>query len=170
MRWLGKIFQRKEKQQPQPLMIEGVGQAPMTPEPDDAELAAQALMELMVQKGRKAKQPESEEKITAPELTKEHYSQLARKIRMAHADAALRAMRFITFCEQELQNDSLPLTGPGSLQLLEAELYKRFDTAEREGGDLKRRWQHCLAEVTVRMMRASESVSASDSSENEITQ
>lgn len=63
-------------------------------------------------------------------------------------------MRFVAFCEQELQKPSLPLSGPGSLGLLEAELYKRLDVIERRGGELKKRWQHCLATVIVRRMQA----------------
>ena len=62
----------------------------------------------------------------------------------------------MAFCEQELQKPSLPLSGPGSLGLLEAELYNRIDVIERRGGELKRRWQHCLATVIVRMMQATD--------------
>ena len=51
------LFRRKgdaqqpaaETPEPQPLRIEGTTQAPLTPEPDDAELAAQALLEVMAQ-------------------------------------------------------------------------------------------------------------------------
>ena len=46
--------------------------------------------------------------------------------------------------------------------MLEAELYKRVDTVEREQGDLKRRWQHCLADIIVRRMKAGGSTSADD--------
>lgn len=66
-----------------------------------------------------------------------------------------RALHFTCYCEQQLADPSLPLYGKGSLSLLEAELYKRLDVVEREGGDLKKRWQHCLAEVTIRLMNAS---------------
>ena len=59
------------------------------------------------------------------------------------------------FCEelveQELAKKELPLTGPGSLGLLEAELMKRLDVIERVGGELKKRWQHCVAQVLVRI-------------------
>ena len=63
-------------------------------------------------------------------------------------------VRFLAFCEQELRKPHLPAYGDGSLGLLEAELYKRLDIVEHEGGELKRRWQHCLATVTVRLMQA----------------
>ena len=86
--------------------------------------------------------------------TAAYYRQLADRIREAHAKAARQATRFIYNCELELQKPRLPLYGPGSVQLLETELYKRIDVVDREGGELKRRWQHCLAEVTVRLMNA----------------
>ncbi|MBP5425111.1 MAG: hypothetical protein J6Y33_03445 [Prevotella sp.] len=130
-----------------PLRIEGVPDAPVTPEPDDAELAAQALLESLsgIMHGKPS--PEAQEGTAA------YYRQLAGKIRLAHEASRLRAARFLAYCEQELLKDSLPVEGKGSLALLEAELFKRIDTVEREGGELKRRWQRCLAEVTVRMMR-----------------
>ena len=37
----------------------------------------------------------------------------------------------MAFCEQELLKDDLPMTGDGSLALLETELYKRIDTVDR---------------------------------------
>lgn len=152
---------------PQPLRIEGIPEAPFTPEPDDAELAAQALLELMGGQAQ-APQPPKEQ---APKPPKggcppeetpplggrgagAYYRQLASRIREAHAKAARQAARFIYNCELMLQNRHLPLYGSGSVQMLEAELYKRIDIIEREGGELKRRWQHCLAEVTVRLMDA----------------
>lgn len=61
-------------------------------------------------------------------------------------------MRFVTWCEQELEKRDLPIEGKGSLAQMEAELYKRIDTIERVGGELKHRWQHCLATVIVRRM------------------
>lgn len=61
-------------------------------------------------------------------------------------------MRFVTWCEHELEKRDLPIEGKGSLAQMEAELYKRIDTIERVGGELKRRWQHCLANVIVRRM------------------
>nr|MCR4958560.1 hypothetical protein [Prevotella sp.] len=57
------------------------------------------------------------------------------------------------FVEQELRKPHLPAYGPGSLELLKAELYKRMDVIDREQGELKRRWQHALAEVTIRLMK-----------------
>lgn len=148
----------KAQAEPQPLHIDGISDAPVTPEPDDAELAAQALLEIM-SKGLDAVQDKQSaaQKAQLPEVKGvEYYSTLADRIRSAHNVARLRTLRFIAFCEQELRKASLPMHGEGSLKLLEKELYKRIDTVEREGGELKSRWQHCLAEVTVRVMNENE--------------
>jgi hypothetical protein len=165
------FFYSSQKAEPQPLRIDGVGEAPLTPEPDDAELAAQALMELMMANHgdwladtkRKAKDSHGDRLLrsqtqvpvpmTAPHDAK-YYHQLAAKIRAARESSRLRTLRFIVYCEQQLRLPHLPATGKGSLQLLETELLKRIDIIEREGGELKKRWQHCLAEVTVRLMDA----------------
>ena len=150
-------FRHKDTGVPQALQIEGV-ETPLTPEPDDAELAAQAILEMMA---APSNSPKGERKDTAarpiPSPLGEdgrglYYRQLATRIREAYKDSALRATRFVAYCEQELRRKKLPLTGAGSLGLLEPELYKRIDIVEREGGELKSRWQRCLAEVTLRMM------------------
>ena len=162
---------------PQPLRIEGVKPAPLTPEPDDAELAAQALLESMCDvRSRKedvrdaaddAHQPIPADAPTrslssiSHQPSKSHqpsvrdaayYRRLAERIRLARDQATLRTMRFVTWCEQELEKRDLPIEGKGSLAQMEAELYKRIDTIERVDGELKRRWQHCLATVIVRSM------------------
>jgi hypothetical protein len=152
---------------PQPLRIEGVKPAPLTPEPDDAELAAAALLELLVSSGKSQvsskharKRPEAKGATAEPETLNlkpethdaAYYRRLAERIRLARDQATLRTMRFVTWCEQELENRDLPIEGKGSLAQMEAELYKRIDTIERVGGELKHRWQHCLATVIVRRM------------------
>lgn len=160
-----KFFKKKSPsvtdEEPVPLRIEGIPEAPFTAEPDDAELAAQALLELM---NGLSPNPspvrEGDAAAISPSPTGEgrgeaaYYHALASRIREAHTKAAQQATRLIYNCELELQKPHLPLYGPGSVQLLETELYKRLDVVEREGGELKRRWQHCLAEVTVRLMNA----------------
>jgi hypothetical protein len=83
-----------------------------------------------------------------------YYRRLAERIRLARDQATLRTMRFVTWCEQELEKRDLPIEGKGSLAQMETELYKRIDTIERVDGELKRRWQHCLATVIVRLMQA----------------
>ncbi|MCR4810928.1 MAG: hypothetical protein K5896_13880 [Prevotella sp.] len=154
MKSIKNIF--RKKQNPNPLRIEGIADAPMTPEPDDAELAAMALLEKMAE----IKGVSRNDSITARDAGGEknaardaaYYKKLAERIRSAHESAGLRTQRFLAFCEQELGKPDLPKEGPGSLGLLEAELYKRIDVVNRHGGELRRRWQYCLAMVTVRLM------------------
>ena len=149
-----------------PKPIDGAENIPMTAEPDEEEIAAQAVLEIILDK--KEASSKKSRKRGSGEVTKDRQSQsnetehdadyyrhLAERIREAYAAARQRALRFTCYCEQQLANPSLPLYGKGSLSLLEAELYKRLDVVEREGGDLKKRWQHCLAEVTIRLMNAS---------------
>lgn len=153
------LFRKKKKvpqhadAAPQPLRIEGIPEAPFTAEPDDAELAAQAVLELM-QASQPPKGGASSNGHPPSGGLGAYYHALASRIREAHAKAAQQATRFIYNCELMLQNKHLPLYGDGSVQMLETELYKRIDVVEREGGGLKRRWQHCLAEVTVRLMNS----------------
>ena len=148
-----------------PKPIDGAENIPMTAEPDEAEIAAQAVLEIILEKKEaSSKKPRKRgntevAKAQQPQDNTEHdadyYRHLAERIREAYAAARQRALRFTCYCEQQLADPSLPLYGKGSLSLLEAELYKRLDVVEREGGDLKKRWQHCLAEVTIRLMNAS---------------
>lgn len=152
---------------PQPLRIEGIPEAPLTPEPDDAEIAAQALLEMMAakrQERRHGKAAHRNNDITkyrdndkgeapAPR-TVAYYRHLAWRMQKAREATRLRVTRFLAFVEQELKKPHLPAFGEGSLGLLEAELFKRQDIVERERGELLRRWQHCLALVTVRLMEA----------------
>lgn len=140
---------------PQPLRIEGVKLAPLTPEPDDAELAAQALLESLCDVRSKMKDVrEVAADAHQPSVRDaQYYHALADRIRLARDQATSRTMRFVAWCEQELEKRNLPIEGKGSLAQMEAELYKRIDTIERVGGELKRRWQHCLAEAIVRQMK-----------------
>ena len=140
-----------------PLRIEGIPEAPFTPEPDDAELAAQAVLEMMSLPPSTSRRGGADHAHISPSPTGEgrgeaYYRALADRIREAHTKAARQATRFVYNCELMLQKPHLPLYGSGSVQMLETELYKRIDVVEREGGELKRRWQQCLAEVTVRLL------------------
>ena len=142
----------------------------MTMEPDKAELAAQALLEVMLDKQKRrrkkvdayedpdkaGKSVESGEPDKPDTLqTSEYYHQLSDRIRQAYASSRQRTLRFLCYCEQQLRNQDIPLFGAGSLNLLQAELLKRIDVVDRTGGEIKARWQHCLAEVTLRQMEAS---------------
>lgn len=128
------------------LRIDGVKAPVMTPKPDDAELAAQALLEHKshpkeTEKKPKAKQPK--------ENTPEYYQQMSDKIKQGHSDEARNALRYLSFTEQELKEN------PGYEQLVEIErgLYLLQDCVEREQGDLKKRWQDCLSQVLVLQTR-----------------
>lgn len=139
----------------------------MTMEADNAELAAQALLEVMLdkQKRRRKKSDVSDKSETSEKSgesgkpntlqTSEYYHQLSDRIRKAYASSRQRTLRFLCYCEQQLRNQDIPLYGADSLNIIQAELYKRIDVVDREGGDIKARWQHCLAEVTLRQIEAS---------------
>ena len=141
----------------------------MTMEPDKAELAAQALLEVMIDKQkRRRKKADLSDKSEAPEQsdksgstkpnflqTSEYYHQLSDRIRQAYASSRQRTLRFLCYCEQQLRNHDIPLFGAGSLNLMQAELLKRIDVVDRAGGNIKARWQHCLAEVTLRQIESS---------------
>lgn len=152
MKFIKKLFGNLQKDvQPQALRIDGIAEAPLIPAPDDAELAAQAVLEMMCDGRGKMEDGSPQPSALSPQ-TSEYYKALANRIRLARQTSRLHTTRFVAYCERTLQRPDLPEDGPDSLSLLEKELYKRIDTVEREGGELKRRWQHCLAEVTVRRM------------------
>lgn len=149
------VLRHRPKEAAQPLRVEDVRDAPMTAEPGDAELAAAALLEHMCEgRGKKAAKPQAPDAVRQPPEsgTLEYYGALADRIRQAHETARIRALRFVAYCEEQLKNRHLPESGDGSLPQLESGLYKHLDTVDRDGGEIKRRWQHCLAEVTVRSM------------------
>lgn len=132
---------KRFKPEPKSLRIDGVS-TKMTPQPDDAELAAQALLEHMSEsKGKKPKKA-AQPKEGSPEF----YQQLSGKIKAAHEQEARDAQRYLAYTEEKLKQN------PSMDQLIEIErgLYQYQDAAEREGGELKARWQHCLADVLVK--------------------
>jgi hypothetical protein len=156
---------------PVPLRIEGVKPAPLTPEPDDAELAAQALLESMCDVRSKkedvrevaadAHQPsKSHQPIPADAPTRslsaishhtsEYYHALADRIRTARTAEARLVMRLLASVEEQLSEPTALYKGQWGDT--ERKLYRAMDVAEREGGELHSRWQHCLANVLVRRM------------------
>lgn len=142
--------------EPRPLRIDGV-RTTMTAAPDDAELAAQALLESMSDNGKRKRSKKAAE---PKHGTPEYYRRLSEKIRESRAAEARLTMRFLTHCEEQL---ALPKElYVGQNDEMERELYRRQDIAEREGGELLRRWQHCLAEVIVRQMTAATGGQATD--------
>ena len=142
--------------------IEGIAPAPLTPEPDEAEVAAAALLQSMTAvKGSGSKVKDSDK---PKKGTPAYFRAISNRIAATHASERRAALRYIAYCEQELaknermkelknEKDSSLFTLHSSL---ESGLYKHMNTVDREGGDLKRRWQHCLAEVTVRLMKSEE--------------
>jgi len=121
----------------------------------------------------------------APSLTGEgqgsvaYYTALAARIREGREMEERACRRWLAYCEQQLKTHPLtppvmegsagavntsgarpsPSTGEreeGLLLALQQGLYDRQDIAYRAGGTLLRRWQHCLAEVTIRQMAATE--------------
>jgi len=154
------IFRRKEfKPQPKQLRIDGT-KTTLTPTPDDAELAAAALLEHMCDvRGKREDtegkhQPSAIRHQTSSTRDAQYYRELSKKIKASRAAERRLTMRYLTYCEEQL---ALPKElYVGQIGEMELELYKRQDCAEREGGELLRRWQHCLAECIVRQMSAAD--------------
>lgn len=142
-----RMFRRKAARDASPLRIDGVS-APLTPGPDDAELAAQALLESTGggrkrdRRGRKEAEP--------AKGTPEYYGRLSERIRQRRAGEARLTMRYLACCEERLACRG----GMDAAQAseMERELYRRQDAAEREGGEILRRWQRCLAHAILRQM------------------
>ena len=141
-----KYIKKGKAREPKPLRIEGCHTV-LTPEPDDAELAAQALLESLSSPDGRKKADAKEGKDKPGKGTPEYYRSLSDRIREAHEAEAHMAMRYVAYCEQEL-----PKADAGKLNELERGLYRYTDIVERERGDLKARWQHALAEVLVKQM------------------
>jgi len=204
MNFIKKIFCRRKQFKPQPkqLRIDGV-KATLTPTPDDAELAAQALLKSLAEdnesrvsrgnNGNKGNIAASGKKVSAlsaisaghkkdsagqePPHDAQYYRDLSEKIRTAHEHDARMAMRYVAYVEgkieelkngkiEELKNSKIEAPNGGGEKLqsfnssilpsLEHGLFKWQDTVEREGGDLLRRWQKCLAECILWQMKATD--------------
>lgn len=133
-----------------PLRVSGV-RTFLTPEPDDAELAARALLESLAsgpsvdgggEDGRLEKGSDG------------YYHDLAERVRTGREDERRAALRFVACCEERLEKPAPQTEG------LEEGLFRHQAAVEREGGELKRRWQHCLAEVIVRRELAAEAANS----------
>ena len=154
--------------EPVPLRIEGTNPAPLTPEPDDAELAATALLESMCDVRSKMEDvrevaadthhpssishhpSKSHQPSPISHHTSEYYRSLADRIRSARTAEARLVMRLLASVEEQLAEPTALYKGQWGDT--ERKLYRAMDIAEREGGELHRRWQHCLANVIVRRM------------------
>ena len=146
----------------------------LTPAPDDAELAAQALLESMASKPSKPSKPSEPSEPSKPSKPSkaQYYRKLSERIKACHEADRRAALRFVAYCEAVLEGkaaleapeapegkiekdgsavaNSTLYTLHSTLSALERGLYQHQDAAERNGGDLLKRWQHCLAEVIVR--------------------
>lgn len=147
-------FRHKAPAAPHPLRIQGIPEAPMTPKPDDAELAAQALLEHMCDVRGKREDVEGKHQPSEPRDAA-YYKQLAARIQDTRLIEKHLTMRFLAYCEQQLAIPVVKTAESMLLNNLEEGLFERQDIAYREGGELKRRWQHCLADITVRRMNLS---------------
>ena len=161
-RHAGETAEQQPSATPQSLRIEGTKPAPLTPEPDDAELAAQALLETMVNEELRMKNEELPIPADAHQPsaishqpskshhTSEYYHALADRIRTARTAEARLVLRLLASVEEQLAEPTALYKGQWGDT--ERKLYRAMDVAEREGGELKSRWQHCLANVLVRRM------------------
>lgn len=141
------LFRRKPKAEPKPLCINGAT-VKLTPRPDEAEMAAAALLEMLTGEADITTDKPNEPK--PDKGTPEYYYALARRIHSNHEHEAHEALRLIAYCEEQL---ALPMTRDGHTLELENELYTVLPIVERESGELLQRWQRCLAEVVVRQMQ-----------------
>ena len=197
------IFRRKVfKPEPKSLRIDGT-KTTLTPTPDDAELAATALLETLTRPEVRGKKEDGRSKMAdgrrmmddgSPQTSNikhqtsnipqtssithhtsgahdaEYYRELSDRIKLAHEQERRMAMRYVAYAEQELKKEdgrgkkedvntssiihhtSSIIHQPSDIAELERGLYKFQDCAEREGGDLLKRWQKCLAEITVKTL------------------
>jgi len=147
-----RIFRRKAKREPKALRIDGV-RTPLTPQPDEAEVAAQALLETMSkgESGRNGRDGSNGANGSDGPHDAAYYRELAEIIRKNRKEEARALRRYLAYCEEQIAQ---PLFTDG-LGDIERDLCRFQDCAEREGGELLRRWQRCLAECIVRQMTAS---------------
>lgn len=157
-----RLRRKCEEVEPQPLRVMGCTTR-LTPEPDDAETAAAALLASLAApehkrrhsvmslfrhggKASKAYIEAGDEDNACRDAA--YYHRLADRVRNGRATELRQATRYVAYCEQELCNPHLP---DGLMADMERGLYRHLDTVERDG-ELKKRWQYCLADVTVRLM------------------
>lgn len=141
------IFHRKPQSAPQPLSIEE-DTVRLTPRPDEAELAATALLEMLTGESDPTARHDKESKHGKD--TPEYYHDLAHRIQANQEHKLWAAQRIVAYCEEQL-GELRPQDG--KVHELEDELYTVQSIVEREGAELFARWQHCLAEVAIRQMQ-----------------
>lgn len=170
-------FRRGDRGEAMPLRVEGATTR-LTPEADEAETAAAALLASMADRRKKRdgangptepikpNEPINTTNPAAPADSRKavtFYRQLAKRLGLAHAVEARAAKRYVAYCEEQLRGTAesrnygttetanLEVRGPANpLAALEDGLFRHQNAVEREGGELLRRWQRCLAEAIVR--------------------
>lgn len=159
------IYRRKKMKDPvRTLRIDGI-KTTITPKPDDAELAAQALLESRIY-GDKTQRKHAQN-AKPQQGTAEYYGELSEKIKAAHEADKRAAMRYVSYVEEELKHQPSDIS---HLTSLEQGLYQHQNAVEREGGDLKQRWQKCLALVIVKQMTAASSEDEDESTNTDDTE
>lgn len=157
MNFIKKIFCRRKQFNPQPkqLRIDGC-KATLTPTPDNAELAAQALLESRIygdktqRKAAKKRQPSAIVHQPSSTHDAQYYQELSEKIKESREHDARMATRYVSYVEEQLKDQA------SDFAELEHGLYKYQDAVEREGGELLKRWQKCLAECILKQMVSDE--------------
>jgi hypothetical protein len=165
------IYRRKKMKDPvRTLRIDGI-KTTITPKPDDAELAAQALLESMA--APKVRSQSSCVPLVASEQsssadirpqTSAYYKDLSEKIKAAHEHDRRMATRYVAYVEEQLSTPLAHREGQGEspFATLERGLYQHQDAIEREGGELKQRWQKCLALVIVKQYKTKTNTDLTD--------
>jgi hypothetical protein len=141
----GFMIRHNTPQAAQQLRIKGTVPS-LTPRPDDAELAAQALLEKLLGNAQKAGDVKQADPARG---TAEYFRRIAGRMKSAHAYEELQTRRFVAWAEGQLRRPGVAME---EIAAVENDLYQYQASAEREGGGLLRRWQHCLAECIVRQM------------------
>ena len=131
------------------LSIDGIPAAPMTAKADEAEIAAETLLDGMIRLGRKKAGGRVKHSHSGDIRDAAYHQQLSERMRAVRAAETIGVLRFLAYAEEKL----LRSREEDALTEIERGLYDRMDIVDRDGGDLKKRWQHALAEVTVRLMQ-----------------
>ena len=111
------------------------------------------------ERGKRAAASAEKRAANEAERAKERYEAIAERMHEVKKEEERAAMRYVAWCEQVLGGETAERTAKpgadaaGAVEELEQGLYRHMDAVERVGGELKRRWQHCLAEVVVRGMQ-----------------
>lgn len=149
------IFRRKPKVEAEPLQIDGI-KTRLTPRPDEAELAAEALLDTMT--GNTATDAAADAPLPKDNHTITYYEALVKRIQANREREERMSQRVIVYCEEQLAKATTDKHLPFDL---ERELFTVQATVEKMQGELFSRWQYCLAKITMAQMKASEELGGS---------